>query len=96
MYQISIDKNNQIISDGLDFYEESNTFFENAVRPLNVKPDEFYSSDKKDVSDPVEISIKKFGNILSVLAINQNILINQNLNFFSLSVIVSVIDFKNS
>ena len=67
----------------MDFYEESNTFFENAVRPLNVKSDEFYSSDKKDVSDPVEISVKKFGNNLSVLAINQNILINQNLNFLA-------------
>ena len=40
--QISIEKNNRITSDDFDLSEEFSTFFEDAVRPLNVKPDEYY------------------------------------------------------
>ena len=37
--QISIEKNNQIISDDFDLSEGFSNFFEDAVRLLNVKPD---------------------------------------------------------
>ena len=39
LLQISIEKNNQIISDDFDLSEEFSNFFEDAVRLLNVKPD---------------------------------------------------------
>ena len=42
--------------------EEFSTFFEDAVRSLNVKPDEYYVSDAENLSDPVEIAIRKFEN----------------------------------
>ena len=50
--QISIEKNNRIISDDFDLPEEFSTFFEDAVRLLNVKPDEYYLSDTENLSDP--------------------------------------------
>ena len=52
--------------------EEFSTFFEDAVRSLNVKPDKHYLSDTENLSDLVDIVIKKFENHPSVQAIKQN------------------------
>ena len=79
--QISIEKNNRIISDNFDLSEEFSTFFEDPVRSLNVKPDEYYLSDTENLSDPVEIAIRKFENHPSVQAINQNISEDRNFSF---------------
>ena len=40
--QISIEKNNRIISDDFDLSEEFSTIFEDAVGWLSIKPDEYY------------------------------------------------------
>ena len=80
--QIGIENNNQIISD-FDLSEELSTFFEDAVRSLNVKPDEYYLSDTENLSDLVEIAIRKYP---SVQAIMQNISENQDLHFSSTEV----------
>ena len=58
--------------------EEFSTFFEDAIRLLNVKPDEYYLSDTENVSDPAEIAIRKFENHPSVQAIKYNISVNQD------------------
>ena len=79
--QISIQKNNRVISDDSDLSEELSTFFEDPVRSLNVKPDEFYLSDTENLSDPVENAIRKFENHLSVQSIKQNIPANQDFYF---------------
>ena len=79
--QISIEKSNRIISDDFDLSEEFSTFFEDAVRSLNVKPDEYYLSDTENLSDPVEIAIRKFENHPSVQAIKQSISVNQDFYF---------------
>ena len=52
-----------------------------AVRSLNVKPDEFYRSDTENLSDPAEIAIRKFENHPSVQAIKQNIPVNLDFCF---------------
>ena len=39
--QISMEKNNQIISDNFDLSEECSTFFEDPVSFLNAEPNEF-------------------------------------------------------
>ena len=78
------DKNtvfSQIISNDFDVPEEFSTFFEDAVRSLNVEPDEYYLSDTRNLSNPVEIAIKKFENHPSVQAIKQNISVNKNFHF---------------
>ena len=76
--QISIEKNNRIIYDDFDLSGEFSSFFEDAVRSLNVKPDEYYLSDTENLSDPVEIAIRKFENHPTIKAIKQNILVNQD------------------
>ena len=79
--QISIEKNNRIIYDDFDLSGEFSSFFEDAVRSLNVKPDEYYLSDTENLSDPVEIAIRKFENHPTIKAIKQNILVNQDFYF---------------
>ena len=64
--QITIEKN-KIISH--DLSRDFSTFFEYAVRPLNVNPDEYQLSDKENLGDSVETAIKTFKNHPSVLAI---------------------------
>ena len=84
--QISIEKNKRIISDDLDLSEEFSTFFEDAFRSLSVKPDEYYLSDTENLSDTVEIAIRKFEKLPTVQAIKQNISVNQNFYFSNIEV----------
>ena len=79
--QINIEKNDRITSDDFDLSDEFSTFFEDAVRLLNVKSDEYYLSDTENLSDPVEIAIRKFENHPSVQAIKENISVNQDFCF---------------
>ena len=58
--------------------EEFSTFFEDAVRSLNVEPDESFLSDTENLSNPVGIAIKKFENHSSVQVIKQNISVNKD------------------
>ena len=61
--------------------EEFSTFFEDAVRLLSVEPDEYFLSDTKNLSNPVDIAIRKFENHPSVQAIKQNISVNKDFYF---------------
>ena len=79
--QVSMEKNNQTVSDNFDLFEEFSAFFEDAVRSLNVDPDEYYQSDTENWSNPVEIAIRKFENHPSVQAIKQNISVNKDFYF---------------
>ena len=79
--QIRIEKNNRIISGDFDFSEEFSTFFKDAVRSLNLNPDEFYLSDTENLRDPLEIAIRKFENYPGVQAVKQNISVNQDFYF---------------
>ena len=82
--QICIEKNSRIISDDFVLSEEFSTFFEDAVRSLNVEPDEYYLSDMENLSNPAEIAIRKFENHQSAEAIKQNIPVNKNFDFLTL------------
>ena len=62
--------------DDFNFSEEFSTFFEDAVRSLNAKPDEYYLSNMENLSNPVEIATKKFENHPSIQAIKQSISVN--------------------
>ena len=61
--------------------EEFSPFFKDAVTSLNVEPDEYYQSEAENVSNPVEIAIRKFENHPSVQAIKQNISVNKDFYF---------------
>ena len=66
--------------------EEFSTFFEDAVRSVNVEPDEYYLSDTENLSSPVEITLRKFDNHPSVQAIKQNVSVNKDFYFSSTEV----------
>ena len=53
-------------SDNLDLSEKFSTLFEDAVRSLNVKPDEYYLIETENLSYPVEIAVRKLENNPSV------------------------------
>ena len=61
--------------------EEFSTFLEDAVKSLNVQPDECFLSDTERLSNPVDIAIRKFENHPSVQAIKQNISVNKGFYF---------------
>ena len=61
--------------------EEFSTFFEDTVRSLNLDPDEYYLSDTGNLSNPVEIAIRKFENHPSIQAIKENISVNKDFYF---------------
>ena len=82
LFDKNIEKKTRIISENFDLSEEFSTFFEDAVRLLSVKPDEYYISDTENLSDPVEIAIRKFENHPSVQAIKHNISVNQDFYFY--------------
>ena len=77
--QISIEINNQIISDDFVFPEEFIRSF------INLELDEYYLSKwhGKLKQPSVEIVIRKFENHPSVQAIKQNISVNRNFYFSS-------------
>ena len=52
--EIRIVKSSRIISEGFDLSEQFSIFFEDSVRLLNVKPDEYYLSDTRNLIDPLE------------------------------------------
>ena len=79
--QISIEKITEFISDDLDLSKEFSIFFENAVKSLYVKPDEYYLSDKENLSDPAETAVRKFENHPSAPAVKQNISVNHDFYF---------------
>ena len=86
-FQISTHTNNKrTIFDDFDLSEEFSTFFEDAVRSLNVEPDEYYLSDTENLSNPVDIAIRKFENHQSVPAIKQNIFVNKDFHFYNTEV----------
>ena len=62
-------------------FEEFSTFFEDAVRSLNVEPDEYFLSGTENLSNPADIAIRKFENHPSVQAIEQNISVNKDFHF---------------
>ena len=74
------------MSDNFDLSEEFSTFFEDAVRSLIVKPDEYYLGNTENLSNPVEIAIRKYENHPSVQAIKQNISVNQDFYFYNTDV----------
>ena len=61
--QINIEKNNRIISDDFDLSEGFSTFFEDAVRLLNLKPE----SETEILSEPVELGSLKTIQALKLL-----------------------------
>ena len=79
--KIKLKDPDKIISNDDKVAEEFSTFFENAVKSLNIKPRNLSLEDTTNLSNPVEIAIKKFQNHPSVQVIRENINLNQEFFF---------------
>ena len=64
--KIKLKDQDKIIFNDDKVAEEFSTFFENAVKSLNIKPRNLSLEDTTNLSNPVEIAIKKFQNHPSV------------------------------
>ena len=65
--QISIKEKQRVFTDDLKLSSEFSNFFDNAVKSLNIFPNEFYLTEATGLSDPVEIAIIKVQNYPSIL-----------------------------
>ena len=75
--------------------EELSSFFENEVKSLNISPRNLILDDTTNLSDPVEIAIKKFENHPSAQIIKECICIDQELDFEQVSINDILEDIKN-
>ena len=79
--EIMLKNKTKIIFNDSKVAEESSSFFENAVKSLNIEPSNIIFGNTTNLSDPVEIAIKKFENHLSVEVIKENICVEQDFDF---------------
>ena len=61
------------MSDDKEIAETFNSYFNNAVKSLNLRCDPEHLNDVPDKNDLIEIAIKKFKNHPSIVNINENI-----------------------
>ena len=79
--EIMLKNKTKIIFNDSKVAEESSSYFENAVKSLNIKPSNIIFGNTTNLSDPVEIAIKKFENHPSVEVIKENICVEQDFDF---------------
>ena len=78
--RISLVENDEIISDEAKVANSFSNFFENAIRSLGIKTNE-YSSDKFGLKNTVEITIKKYEQDLSINLIKESTTNNESFHF---------------
>ena len=79
-----VDKEN-IISDDKDVVVTLNNFFENAAKSINITENNYILSNTCEPTDPVDITINKFQQHLSILAIKEHVIFIDMFNFSSLT-----------
>ena len=79
--EIMLKNKTKIIFNDSKVAEESSSYFENAVKSLNIKPSNIIFGNTTNLSDPVVIAIKKFENHPSVEVIKENICVEQDFDF---------------
>ena len=79
--EIMLKNKTKIIFNDSKVAEESSSYFENAVKSLNIEPSNIIFGNTTNLSDPVEIAIKKFENHPSVEVIKENICVEQDFDF---------------
>ena len=72
--KISLKTNDKIFTeDDYKVDDELSSFFENAVKALNIKPKGFSLYNTSNLSNPVEVTIKTFGYYPNILPIKENV-----------------------
>ena len=73
-------KDNIISNDGM-VAEEFSIFFENAVKELDINPKDLTLGNTNNLSDPIEIAIKKFESHPSIQVIRENVSVTEKFEF---------------
>ena len=73
-------KDNIISNDGM-VAEEFSIFFENAVKALDINPKDLTLGNTNNLSDPIEIAIKKFESHPSIQVIRENVSVTEKFEF---------------
>ena len=71
--RITLVENNKVLSEDQDVANELNIFFETAVKSLNITENPHLLSDTNNLTDPVDIAIKKFEFHPSIQVIRENV-----------------------
>ena len=87
-------KDQTISNDGM-VAEEFSSFFENAVKSLNISPRNLTLGDRTNLSNSVEIAIKKFENHPSVQIIKEQICVEREFDFEQVSIDDILKEMKN-
>ena len=70
---ITLVRENEILSEDTDTAKALNNFFKNAVGSLDINENRFLLTDTENLDDPVNIAIKKFESHPSILEIKDNV-----------------------
>lgn len=90
--QITLVNNDKIVADDENIATTFNNYFENAVKSLEITENKYLLSNTEDLTDPIEIAIKKFQYHPSILAIKEEVTpISPLFNFSK----INLIDIKN-
>ena len=83
---INLVDNEKIISEDRDIAQTLNNFFENAVKSLRIKENQYILSNTGESADPVDIALNKFEYHPIILAIKENISFENMFTFSSVRV----------
>ena len=72
-YIVLVDDSEQLVSKEADVADCFKNFFDSAVDKLNLKCDKDLLCDPINLTDPVDIAIKKFENHPSIVSIRENV-----------------------
>ena len=83
---ITLIENGEVVTDDKLNAECFNGFFIDAVQSLSIQENMALLDDIGNMSDPVKIAIKKFGNHPSIIDIKKNVSINSTFSFSEIDI----------
>lgn len=83
--KITLVKDDKIISKDEEVAETFNEFFKNSVKSLNIPENSCLTGNTRNLTDPIDIIIKKFENHPSILNIKDKIDIDNKFSFYKLN-----------
>ena len=85
-FKITLIKDNNIISADKEVAETLNSFFETAVKSLNIREPTEWISDSSHIVDNIEAIIEKYKNHPSITSIKENVIVSSLFYFESIDI----------
>ena len=93
--KITLIEDDKIISNDDEVAKTFNQFFVDSVKSLNIAGNKFLLNDTENISDPVEIALKKYENHPSVTDIKENVSVDAKFTFSKVTVSEMISEIKN-